>query len=109
MALRHWEVARLTSVCEDYKRDLCQTKAIPPTIKQNKFDAIHELLLILKDQSTHSDDKVPAFTKQYKKHKSALVSSNVELGRGLHTPKLFKPEQKNKRIFSFTTDVAHIF
>jgi hypothetical protein len=109
MALHHWEVARLTSVCENYKRELCQINAPYTNIKHKKLHEINKLLAILTDKSTHSDDKIPAFTKQYEKHKSTLTRSNVGHGRGLHTPKLFKPEQKSKRLSSFVMDVAHIF
>lgn len=108
MALHHWEVARLTSVCQSYKNDLCENKLIYTHLIPKKLHAINELLSILTDQSTHSDEKIPAFTKQYQTHKSILASSHVEFGRGSHTLKLFKSNQKSTRLLSFSTDILHI-
>tara|TARA_R110000868_G_scaffold255723_1_gene512332 strand:+ start:226 stop:1008 length:783 start_codon:yes stop_codon:yes gene_type:complete len=108
MALHHWEVARLTSVCENYKRELCQINAPYTNIKHKKLHEINKLLAILTDKSTHSDDKIPAFTKQYEKHKSTLAGNKLEFDTGLHTHKLFKASQKNTRLLSFSLDISHI-
>jgi len=108
MALHHWEVARLTSVCENYKRELCQINAPYTNIKHKKLDEINQLLAILTDNSTHSDDKIPAFTKRYEMHKSTLAGNKLEFDAGLHTHKLFKASQKNTRLLSFLKDILHI-
>ena len=94
MALNHWKVAKLASICKEFKGDLDSVISNPPVViikfddKKNPIPdptiekakeqhrAISAMLDILTEKKLHDDDKIKAFNEVFNKEKPNLKQGN---------------------------------